>query len=349
MAHLGYSVYVSTFSHQKVFFRALEDRDFYVFTSLHIVEERNEHYKQQAEDMLRWLKCKGFKVIADISKRTLAFFGERDVVKLAKRLGITVLRIDYGFSEEEMIGLAKDFPIAFNASTMPLPLVRKLKQVSPQIFAIHNYYPRAYTGLSTRQFQQINGELEKEGIEVVAFIPNSHKSRGPIYEGLPTLEHERYETSAVNYFEMKLDLKVAHIVLADLGLEVLDEKIIQEYETNKVVSIPCIIDKKFEYLYNQVFTIRIDSPDCAYRLQESREFATAGSIVEPFNCQDRDIGCITCDNLNYGRYSGEIQIIRECLPRDGRVNVIGKIDKDYLGLTKFIQNGCQIQFIKGEG
>ena len=275
MEHLGYSVYVSTFSHQKVFLRALEDRDFYVFTSLHIVEEQNEHYKQQAEDMLKWLKCKGFKVIADISKRTLAFFGERDVVKLAKRLGITVLRIDCGFSEEEMIGLAKDFPIAFNASTMPLPLVRKLKQVSPQIFAIHNYYPRAYTGLSIRQFQQINGELEKEGIEVVAFIPNSHKSRGPIYEGLPTLEHERYETSAVNYFEMKLDLKVAHIVLADLGLEVLDEKIIKEYDTNKVVSIPCIIDKKFEYLYNQVFTIRIDSPDCAYRLQESREFATA--------------------------------------------------------------------------
>ena len=68
---------------------------------------------------------------------------------------------------------------------MPLPLVRKLKQVSPQIFAIHNYYPRAYTGLSIRQFQQINGELEKEGIEVVAFIPNSYKSRGLFMKDCP--------------------------------------------------------------------------------------------------------------------------------------------------------------------
>lgn len=346
---LGYCIYVSTFDKQKDFLKGLKHKSCYIFTSLHIGEERNEQYKVQVEQMMVWLNRQGFKVIADVSKRTLAFFGEKDMISLARRLGISILRLDYGFSDEETLRLANYFPIAFNASTTSMDLVRQIKGISPHVFAIHNYYPRAYTGLSRRQFEKMNEQLEKEGIEVMAFIPNERKSRGPIYEGLPTLEHERHYPSAVSYLEMKLGLGMKYILLSDLGLEPLDEQLITDYEETKVMSIPCKIEEKFEYLYNQIFTIRIDSSEYAYRLVESREFATAGSIVVPFNCIERSIGCITCDNLQYGRYSGEIQIIRKQLPQDDRVNVIGEIDEQYLDLTKFIKNGCQIKFIKGEG
>lgn len=349
MQYLGYCIYVSTFEQQKVFLEGLRHKACYIFTSLHIEEERNEHYRMQAEKMLAWLNKQGFKVIADVSKRTLTFFEEQDMVSLAKRLGISILRLDYGFSDAETLVLAKHFPIAFNASTTSIELVRQIKGISPHIFAIHNYYPRAYTGLSRRQFERMNEQLEKEGMEVMAFIPNERKSRGPIYEGLPTLEHERHYDTAVSYFEMKLDIGMAYILLSDLGLEPLDEQLIRGYEESGIIGIPCKANKGFEYLYNQKFTIRIDSPECAYRLAESRVFATAGSIVPPYNCIERGIGCITCDNLQYGRYSGEIQIIREQLPQDDRVNVIGQIDKRYLDLTKFIKNGCKIQFIRGEG
>ncbi|MEG0320465.1 MAG: MupG family TIM beta-alpha barrel fold protein, partial [Niameybacter sp.] len=274
MSYLGYSVYISTFPQQKAFLATLKNKETYIFTSLHIAEEMNEAYVQQATDMLVWLNEQGFKVIGDVSKRTLELFKEADIVKLARRLELYMIRIDYGFNDEEMMALAKSFPIVFNASTVDSALAQKLKQVSKDIFAIHNYYPREYTGLSSKQFTAINQRLQQEFIQVFGFIPNHKKSRGPIYQGLPTVESERYLPTAVSYFEMSLGMAMDNILLSDLALEPLDQQMIEVYETTHIVSLPCMLEKSFESLYEQVFTIRIDSPECAYRLQESREFAT---------------------------------------------------------------------------
>lgn len=346
MKHLGYSVYISTFPEQKAFLETLKNKEVYIFTSLHIAEEANEDYVQQATSMLEWLNGQGFKVIGDISKRTLELFHESDITRLAKNLGLHMIRIDYGFDDEEMIALAKKFGVVFNASTVDITLAKKLKQVSKDIFAIHNYYPREYTGLSPKQFMDINKRLKEESIQVFGFIPNHKKSRGPIYEGLPTVENERYLPSAVSYFQMCFGMDVDNVLLSDLALEPLDQQIIEVYEGTHIISLPCILEKQFENLYDQVFTIRIDSPECAYRLQESREFATQGTLIEPFNTVERIIGSITCDNKYYKRYSGEIQIIREALPKDYRVNVVGRIAPEYVKLVQVIQNGQKIKLIK---
>lgn len=346
MNHLGYSVYISTFWEQKAFLERIKNKETFIFTSLHIAEEVSENYIQQANEMLKWVNAQGFKVIGDVSKRTLALFHEPDMVRLAKKLGLYMIRIDYGFEEEEMIALAKNFPIVFNASTVDRALARKLKQVSKDIFAIHNYYPREYTGLSYKQFMDINKSLQQESIQVLGFIPNHKKSRGPIYEGLPSIEAERYLPSAISYLEMCRGMAIDGILLSDLALEPLDQYIIEVYETTGIISLPCTMEEAFKYLYDQVFTIRIDSPECAYRLQESREFATQGPVIEPLNCLERIVGSITCDNKHYGRYSGEIQIIRESLPKDYRVNVIGRVAPEYIKMVQVIENGQKIKFIK---
>lgn len=346
MKHLGYCVYISTFEKQKAFLETLSNKDVFIFTSLHIAEEFNAHYKVQAEEMLSWLHARGFKVIGDVSKMTLTLFDEKDLVSLAKRLGLAMIRIDYGFLNEEILKMAKAFPVVFNASTVDLSLVRQLKVVSKDVFAIHNYYPREYTGLSKKQFNAINTKLIEAGIEVLGFIPNYKQSRGPIYEGLPTVEHERYYSPVISYFEMLNEFGMRYVLLSDLGLEVADRKIIEDYEETGIINLPCQLEGAFEYLYNQVFTIRIDSPECAYRLQESREFSTPGIEIEAFNCIERIIGSITCDNKYYSRYSGEIQVIRESLPKDHRVNVIGCIEPCYVGLTKIIRNGQKVKLSK---
>lgn len=349
MARLGYCVYVSTFEKQKEFLGALENKDTYIFTSLHIVEELNKDYIEQVESMLKWICEEGFKVIGDVSKRTLEIFEEKDIVLLAKRLGLHMIRIDYGFTDEEILEIAKSFPVAFNASTVDIGLAKQLKVISKDSFAIHNYYPRAYTGLSQNQFDHINKRLETEAIQVVGFIPNYKKSRGPIYEGLPTLESQRYLPAAISYFEMINSFTMEFILLSDLGLEPLDQKIIEYYEKTEIIAIPCQLEQSFECLYEEVFTIRIDSPECAYRLQESREFFAQVKSILPSNRIERLKGSITCDNKEYGRYSGEVQILREGLPQDNRVNVIGYVERDYLALTQYIKNGQRIKFITKNG
>lgn len=346
MLKLGFSVYVSTFNKQKDFLKTLQCKDAYIFTSLHIAEEMGEGYVQRAKKMLECLNAWGFKVIGDVSKRTLEVFEEPDITALAKNLGLHMIRIDYGFSEEEMLAAVTKMPLVFNASTVDVELAKKLKAVSGEVFAIHNYYPREYTGLSKKQFDNINKELRENGIQVIGFIPNSKASRGPIYEGLPTVEHHRYVPSYVSYLEMINKAELDGILLSDLKLDELDKQMIETYEKAGIISIPTKLEKPFEHLYDQVFTIRIDSPECAYRLQESREFATAGIEIEPCQCTSRTVGSITCDNKHFARYSGEIQIIREELPKDNRVNIIGEVASPYKKICQFIENGQKIKIIR---
>ena len=87
-----------------------------------------------------------------------------------------------------------------------------------------------------------------------------------------------------------------------------------------MVSIPAQLDAEYNGLYNQVFTCRVDSPKWLIRVLESREYSCKGRSVIPENCGERVTGSITIDNENYGRYTGEIQIIRSNLKADDRVN-----------------------------
>ncbi len=57
----------------------------------------------------------------------------------------------------------------------------------------------------------------------------------------------------------------------------------------------------------------------------------------------------SCDNAKYLRYSGEIQIIKTQLPKDDRVNVIGKINFHYKNICQFIPNGYKIKLAEFGG
>lgn len=341
---LGVSVYCSEFENQKSFLEQFAHEQRLVFTSLHIPEEISEGYVDKIKDMVAWLNQKGFRIIGDLSKRTLEVFGVKSILELAQVLNLYMLRIDYGFSLEEMLEAAASYPLAFNASTVCLEDALELKKIAPQIVGIHNFYPREYTGLSLEQFHTINKKLKQHGIEVIAFISHSEKSRGPVYNGLPTIEKQRYQDGYINYLEMVHDETVDGIILADLGLEPTTIDWLKKFEKTQVITLPVAFKAPFSHLNHQTYTIRIDSPDCLLRLQESRAFATPGQIIEPFNTCPRTRGSITCDNKNYGRYSGELQILKTPLPQDTRVNVIGTVHEKYQQLVDFIPNGYKIIF-----
>ena len=75
-------------------------------------------------------------------------------------------------------------------------------------------------------------------------------------------------------------------------------------------------------------------------------YSCAGNTVEPGNCAPRNRGCITIDNANYGRYSGEIQLIRTPMNADSRVNVIGQVPENALLLLDNIQRGRKFTLVR---
>ncbi len=341
---IGYSVFLSTFEKQKEQLVSLYKEGNFVFTSFHITEEYDNTYIQRAKDMCTFLNTCGYRIIADVSSNTLKLFQTESLLELAKLLNISILRIDYGFTEDEIIKLAREIPICMNASTVTSDFADKLASFSLDVYAMHNYYPRPETGLDEEQFRIRNEMLLSKGFKVLAFIPGDADKRGPIHEGLPTLESHRYIAPYAAFIDL-LSYGMDGVFIGDGIISQFQANMISQYLDSNIYQIPVIFDKEYEYLYNKEFTIRTDSPRWLKRLQESRENGDSQNIL-PKDCFERITGTITIDNNLYQRYSGEIQMIVENLPADERVNVIGQLPKEYHPILKRIRNGSKIRFIK---
>lgn len=346
MSNLGFSVYCSTFKEIETRLPSYVQEGALVFTSLHIAEEMNESYFQDVDAMLKSLKKMGFKIVCDVSKKTLEMFNYTDILKFKEDYGIDYLRIDYGFNIDELINLAQSVKICLNASTITEEECIKLLQIDPDILFIHNYYPRPETGLDGETFDDMNAMLIKHHAKIMAFINGNEVLRGPLHEGLVTLEQHRYHDPYVNYLDLCLNHGIENILVGDSIIDMKSFERITLFNSQQVITLPVVLDEPYHNLYNKKFTIRSDSPKGLKRLAESRGYAVAGERIKPDNCISRKKGSIVMDNERYLRYSGEIMITAADYPQDDRVNVIGEIHEDYLGLLDCIKNGCTILFIK---
>lgn len=319
-----------------------------VFTSLHISEEMDEGYVTRVEEMMDFLKKTGYKVIADVSRRSLEVFHEKDLLSLSERLKIDVLRIDYGFSEEEMLRTAKLVPICLNASTITEDFAKMLQETGGRFYAMHNFYPRPETGLDIDQFIERNEMLRSYGIDVMAFIPGKSVLRRPIYEGLPTLEKHRGVMPYLSFIEMRNRFKISDIFVGDGVLSAEETEDIRVLIEENIYQIRASLREENSDLYDSVFTVRIDSPKEIIRIQESREYATKGETIKARNTRERTRGSITMDNELYKRYSGEVQILRSDFKEDERVNIIGEVSDEYLDVPDLIPNGSKIRLIRAD-
>lgn len=344
----------------------------YLFTSFHVKEQMQGNYKEQMKEICRFAKSLGKKIIADVSKKSLEYFGASSILDLTKEYGIDILRLDYGFSLDELVQLGQKLPICINASTLRSEELEKLIQImnsgkldrltnisisnSPlsksaasklTLHAMHNYYPRRDTGLDDAFFKSQNSMFFKENMEIFAFIPSDIIKRSPIFEGLPTLEKHRLVPPYVAYLDLVKNFEIKHVFVGDGITSHSQLNLISLFHSQGVISIPVKLRcDKYRFILNQDFTIRYDSPRLVKRLEESRAYAQEGQPVEADNTCLRTAGSITIDNHKYLRYSGEIQIIVEDLPADERVNVIATIDEAYLGLLDIIKNSDKIRLIE---
>lgn len=306
------------------------------FTSLHIPEESGD-LANRAKNLLQTAKESGLEVYADVSLRTPSHLGLESLFEL-KSLGVIGLRLDDFFENELIVKLAKEFKLALNASILFEEDVRALLEgglAAEQLLAWHNFYPRCETGLSKSFFYTQNELYKRLGIPISAYIPGDGEKRGPLFEGLPTLEEHR----GVDPFIAALELFQTGVEDVYIGDPEVSEKLLKrliDFDVHNLVSIQVEEDLEGE------FKLRPDFSRDVLRFMDTRSVES----IPPENTVARSLGTITRDNDRYGRYRGEVQITLRDLPADERVNVIGRVVNEDIPLLPYLKPGQIVKFIQ---
>lgn len=324
-----------------------------IFTSLHIPEDNKIKTLDTLKKITEKLDHYNMNLITDISSDTFIQYGveKEDAFSFFEDLGVSSLRIDYGFSYEEMRNLAGKFQLVLNASTIDDKSCRKLEEVGldlANIIVCHNFYPRENTGLSEDFLYERNIYLKEKGFIIQAFIAGDGERRRPIYAGLPTLEVHREMNPLEAYLDLKKNFLIDEVLIGDISMRENSLEQINKWIKDEVITLP--VKTNGEYIPENFYTVHQNRKDPAadvVRSTQSRIFLKNESI-EPFNTGKRPVGTVTLDNNLYGRYSGEIQITKCELPEDERINILGQVNEKSLGLLKYITADVKFKFVKDE-
>ena len=314
-----------------------------VFSSLHIPEEDASQYVKRLKTLGQWTKELGMRLMVDISGealRKIGFSFDRPEEMLA--IGITGLRMDYGITNKISAQVSRSMAVAFNASTITQEDVEELKKCNAdfdQMEAWHNYYPRPETGLEKRLFIRKNQWLKALGFNVMAFVPGNEKLRGPLFCQLPTLEKHRGMHPLASTIELLEECAVNDVYIGD---PTIDERTKQQffyYSKKKTLlfSIKEVPETNYLSIIVGKHQNRWDAARDVIRSADAR-FRTILKI-EPQHTDDRVKGSITLDNKLYGRYMGEIQVVKRPLFNDEKVNIVACVIPEDIQLIDWCKEG----------
>ncbi|MFM9276997.1 DUF871 domain-containing protein [Paenibacillus jiagnxiensis] len=306
-----------------------------IFTSLQIPEEEPEELLEPLGRIGGFAKEHQMMLMVDVSPRAFRNFS----LDQLKELGVTGLRIDYGMENDEIAALTHDWQVSLNASTIDPSFLDDLRRLGADFNALeawHNYYPRPETGLEWSTFKVQNEWLKSQGLKVGAFIPGDGQLRGPLYEGLPTLEQHRYQSPFASYLELITEGAVDLVVIGDLSLsEWSMSQFISWHEGTVLLGVR---EQHPSHVWDEIHHNRPDIARDVIRSEDARRHFKGN--IPPANCVERPSGALTLDNDHYKRYKGEFQIVLNPLPPDDRVNVIGYVIQEDLPLLQFLQKGA---------
>lgn len=314
-----------------------------VFTSLHIPEEDYTKYEKHLDPLLQIVKKRGLKLIADVSGDAIQHIG----LSYAKpneiyERGFSGLRMDDGIDMATIADLSHDLTICLNASTLTEENYEQLVQKNADfnhMEAWHNYYPKPNTGLEENWFHEKNQWLKRKRFKISAFVPGDSHLRFPLYETLPTLEVHRHEHPLASALSLTQNYGVDDVYIGDPGLlKQTRRQFITYFHDHSLLLHAVSMNKQWDASIFKNHYNRMDLSRDVIRSEQSRK-NHQHEAVPPNQTVFRKKGSITMDNNQYARYKGELQITKNDLPQDDKVNVIGHImDKD-VSLLPFIQSG----------
>lgn len=322
-----------------------------IFTSLHIPEADSQNLMCEFTKMVNYAKQLGFCITADISPVSFELLGiTSSNIDDLFRIGIDTLRLDFGFSFHETVRLVKEskFNIELNASTIDNKTLSTIVNEGIDITrlrACHNFYPRPETGLSYRFFAKQSQLLHYYGIPVAAFIASHNNPRGPINEGVPSLEQHRYLNPVIAAKHFLASKWIDGVIFGDpfasneelAGVAALDERCIE-----LAVEIKPGISNMERAILLAKHTNRKDPGEHVIRSQEARGLCRETIVKRP--PLRRVCGAVTIDNVDYLRYMGELQVVCNELPIDARTNVVAQVIQEECFLLEYIEPGCSFCF-----
>ncbi|PEP82000.1 cell surface protein [Bacillus toyonensis] len=347
---IGVSIYLSKgqADKQKEWLKIAKENGFSsIFTSLHIPEDDPDTYKELIQTLGKQALENEMELMVDISPKSLNHLGiTYENVEVLLGFGITGLRMDYGIAPKEIARVSHKMKVALNASTITESFWEELLAENirvENVEAWHNFYPRPETGLARSFLQKQNQYLHACGIKTMAFIPGDEDKRGPLYEGLPTLEKHRNMRPLEAFLELVQDCDVDKVLIGDISASL---ESVQEIASASRGIIPLryesfINENEVLKVVEQVHTNRLDPARDVMRSVESREGNKV--ILQPMQAIARKKGSITIDNELYGRYAGEMQVVINDLPTDEKVNVVGMVVEEDVPLLPYIGAGKKFQ------
>ena len=306
----------------------------FAFTSLNILEENNIDKSDRLYKLIELCSSNDINLIVDINEYTNS--------SIFSNLKNVYLRIDDGYSLDEIYELSKKNMIVLNASTITKNDLKYLKNKGidfNNVLALHNYYPKKYTGIGEKYFLEQNEKYNEFGIKTMAFVAGDLK-RGPVFEGLPTLENtreKRFVSSVLKLISLKTDIVlVGDIDLSDKNWEYF------KYISKGIVPIR-IIDN---ILNDTVFENRIDYSEYLIRSKIPKNIGkTRKEFKEYIQKNLKDVkkengeikkGDILLSNEKYLRYEGELEIALKNLGLDEKRDIVSRVYDEDIELLDYI-------------
>ncbi|PSL48494.1 hypothetical protein B0H94_10494 [Salsuginibacillus halophilus] len=314
----------------------------YIFTSIHIPEEDQTLYKRRLEALAEEAASFGLTLITDSSPAALPLLDHLE--------GPIHVRIDHSLQAEQMADLAKRHRIILNASTCAHAELTSLRNAGLNLgeaAACHNFYPRPETGLDRSALQAQNALLKSEGLRIAAFVPGDGAMRGPLERGLPTLEEHRGAAPFASAVSLWRGAGVDDVIIGDPDLSKEAQTAFSRFKDG-LFPVRATLFPATEAEAELLSLTHYRRPDPArdvVRSETARPHAASCALsIAPLSAPaPRPRGAITIDNSHYGRYEGELQLVKQPLPPDPCVNVVGQIIDADVSLLEHIEAGEAFQ------
>lgn len=314
-----------------------------VFTSMQLAdlgfENTTLEIDARYEFLFNYCYERGMQIHADINDRMLQYLGASPAnLKPIYDLHIPVLRVDGGFSDEEIAQMTKnpfEIIIEENASMLSNPKKRVHTIIQygdiTHYYACHNFFPLNETGLSFEKALELTKIFKDQGIRVGIFIGSLYSSKdlNSVGRGVVTIERHRYLPSHIQAMELFVQDEYDYVIFGDSHPSKKEivrvsevwknnslEKIQSKYNTKSIegdiqnlycIELPVWLNKDIDEslkkeLLSMVFLARADQPQKLIRCEQSRYMG----YIEVNNTIKRNKFSITMNNCLSNRYMGEL-------------------------------------------
>ena len=165
---------------------------------------------------------------------------------------------------------------------------------------------------------------------------------------MPTVEeHRGLSGDALVQAMLSLyDVDSDVVLIGDPDVTEATWKRIGQLERN-CIELKAELKSDFEYLYDRIQTDRPDSSSYIIRSQESRLWKDVPVYDAKSSTREAvSTGAILVSSKAYGRYAGELSIVRGLLELDARDNVAGLICEEDQAFLPYIHSGRGFRFVR---